>query len=390
MRICYLAPRMSIPNGHGGATHVYEVSYNLAKLGVEVHTITKRKVGQKRIEKIDENFYVHRINIPNIFFRRTVDPFTAIFKTFSYTYKLTKKIEFDLFYERLHFTSLTGSLLKISQKKPLVLEVNSPYVTEAEFRGELPSFVGKFFRILEDFQFKTADMIVVPLKTLVTKGYHEKIELTEWGANIKKFNPKISGKDIKKRFKNKRIVCFSGAMSYWHGIKELVGAAKILDQKRDDIIFLMIGSGPLYKKFKEKTKKLKNLRWVGKIKYEDMPKYLAACDICIAPFNDKYYSPIKKFGFYWSPLKLFEYMAMKKPIITTKLANRLIKNNKTGIVIKPSSKELSEKIEKLLRNRKLMIKLGSNAREEVVKKYSWETHCKNLKKVFKEVVDKNV
>ena len=51
-----------------------------------------------------------------------------------------------------------------------------------------------------------------------------------------------------------------------------------------------------------------------------MPAHTALCSVVVAPFVPSEHAPLRHFGFYWSPLKVFEAMAMAVPVVTTAIA----------------------------------------------------------------------
>ena len=81
-------------------------------------------------------------------------------------------------------------------------------------------------------------------------------------------------------------------------------------------------------------------------------------------------------------------MAMGKAIVASKLGQlgKILKNNKTAILVEPGNVEqLIEGILKLVDNRKLRLKLGRNARSEVLKRYTWDSNVKKLLNKLKEM-----
>jgi len=92
---------------------------------------------------------------------------------------------------------------------------------------------------------------------------------------------------------------------------------------------------------------------------------------------------MKKLGFYFSPLKLFEYMSMGKPVIVSDAGNliKLVKNGVNGYRIKVNdSEDLVGKILKLYKNKKELQKIGKNNRRECIKKYSWAKIARDILK----------
>ena len=91
----------------------------------------------------------------------------------------------------------------------------------------------------------------------------------------------------------------------------------------------------------------------------------------------------KTLGFGYSPLKLYEYMACKKPVIATNTKGfEILKQSNAGILVNPEDlQELSNAMIKLLQNKQLREKMGDNGRKLVVSEYSWESTAKKTIRV---------
>ena len=108
------------------------------------------------------------------------------------------------------------------------------------------------------------------------------------------------------------------------------------------------------------------------VPYEEVPKYINACDVCVAPFL------FRNSGL--SPLKVFEYLACGKPVVTS-MINGLdfIKKYDLGILVEPENfDELAQALIKLLQNEKLRKKMAKNGRNVIATKYSWEVIAKKV------------
>ena len=172
---------------------------------------------------------------------------------------------------------------------------------------------------------------------------------------------------------NNFLIVFHGAFTKWHGIIDLIKAAEIVQKKDYTIKFLLIGGGELEKTARSLAPN--NCIFLGKKNYENIPYYLAACDVGIAPFSilPPY---IKKLGFYWTPMKIFEYMALGLPIITADYKElRKIANNAT--FYQPGDyRALANAILKIKKYKK---------HPKVTEKYSWDNQAKKMDKILKEI-----
>lgn len=139
---------------------------------------------------------------------------------------------------------------------------------------------------------------------------------------------------------------------------------------------MLIGSGPKKEQFEQTIKKKKmddRVIITGYVSHQTIPQYLAAMDIVLA-----IYPPMK--FFYFSPLKLFEYMAAGKPVIASDIGqiSDIIEDSKNGILFDPKNlNELKKKAFKLIEDKQLRIEISKHARQTIVEQYTWN-HTINL------------
>ena len=109
--------------------------------------------------------------------------------------------------------------------------------------------------------------------------------------------------------------------------------------------------------------------------YSEIPYYLKAADILLLPNSGK--TEISKS--WTSPMKMFEYMASKRPIIASNLPSiREILNEDNAILINPDdSKDLSKRINMALKNQSFSDKISIQAYQDV-QKYSWFKRSKKI------------
>lgn len=170
-----------------------------------------------------------------------------------------------------------------------------------------------------------ADRIVTltpTLKSLVVERYRpipEKIDVISSAVNFEKFDPnKIDGSKIRKEYglKEGKTIVYSGSITPFRGIEELIMAFKQVVSKKKDIKMLIIGGcNEIYAEHLRKLiKKLgieKNVIITGYKPYNQVPEFLKCADIAISPMP-----PIIAYVVSF-PMKLLEYMSMEIPIIAS-------------------------------------------------------------------------
>jgi glycosyltransferase involved in cell wall biosynthesis len=138
-----------------------------------------------------------------------------------------------------------------------------------------------------------------------------KVKLITNGCDYKHFKKKSYDMPLKiKRIKasNKPVIGYYGALASWFDY-DLI--KKIAALNRYEIILIGIKYDNSFNN--SQINKLSNIHYFGKIDYKVLPKYSSFFDVCIIPFE------INKITLSTSPVKVFEYMASEKPIVTTDL-----------------------------------------------------------------------
>jgi glycosyltransferase involved in cell wall biosynthesis len=172
-------------------------------------------------------------------------------------------------------------------------------------------------------------------------------------------------------------VLFSGSFRPWHGVHVLEAAARRL-RHRDDIYFLFVGGGA------EREGAGYRGRHVGTVSYERMPDVVAAADVGVAPYDTARLAQLR-LGFYWSPLKIFEYMASGLPTVTIPRhpLTDILRDGHEGLhAAEADPAALAAVLERLANDGGLRRRLGEAARARVVERYSWDRHCEQLESVL--------
>ena len=217
------------------------------------------------------------------------------------------------------------------------------------------------------------------------KGYLEnKFKLPEhtsstWGSGV----DIAIFMDLRKPTNDQKLrLIYHGKVARNRHIQNVIKALYIL---RDyEIEFSVIGSIEEMSELKDLTHKLKlrdRIYFHPVVPHKEIPDYISRMDLGILPFPD------------WpgwntsSPIKLFEYLACGKPVIVTKipaLFNLLEGKNFAFWADTSSPKDLSKAILNALSSKKHFKKLGREARDFILKNYSWERELSKLESFLME------
>lgn len=216
-------------------------------------------------------------------------------------------------------------------------------------------------------------------KTLVEKGVvDDKILVASDGVDLKQFDVQESQSRIRKRLSlplNKKIVLYSGHLYQWKGADTLAQAARYLS---DDCVVVFIGGTENdIEKFKKRSKQLnfKNILILGYQPYSQIPYYLKVADVLVLPNSAK-----EKISRLWtSPMKMFEYMTSRRPIVASDLPSiREVLNENNAVLTQPDNPRLlANAITNVLANKDFSNKLSQRAYADVGQ-YDWFKRAKKI------------
>jgi glycosyltransferase involved in cell wall biosynthesis len=114
--------------------------------------------------------------------------------------------------------------------------------------------------------------------------------------------------------------------------------------------------------------------FTGSLAHELVPRYMDAADLCLSP-HIPFADGTEFFG---SPTKIFEYMAMAKAIIASNLGQigQVLTHDQTAWLVSPGSvDELAAGLKHLVEHPETLARLGRNAREAVLSRYTWQRNA---------------
>lgn len=203
---------------------------------------------------------------------------------------------------------------------------------------------------------------------LVRLGYDEsRIEVLADGVDLNQFK----AQNLELKTVDKKSIVYTGNLFEWKGVYVLAEAAKLLPEHE----FQFIGGSPNeIEKFKSQEP-AKNIQLIGHVPHNQVPGYLAGVDVLVLPNSGK--SAISKY--YTSPLKMFEYMAVGKPIVASDLPSiREVLSESNCILVKPDDPAaLAEGIRRVLENGELAERISKQARADV-QQYDWQKRAERI------------
>ncbi len=259
-----------------------------------------------------------------------------------------------------------------------VLETNAPLFIESK-HDRKTLILSSLARRLETRAYKASDILVCiseELKQIIIDNIDippEKIVVLPNGVDTVFFDPDHYQAD---RLFEGFTIGFVGGLIEWQGLDSLLETTYDLRADGFDINLVIVGSGPASKQLEDKVHELALsafTRFLGQVSREAVPKLIAGFDVGYSG-----QIPLKMGRMYLSPLKLYEYMAMAKPVIATDFddARRVVDNNATGFLFSANDKQqLRDAILNAYNLRSKLPHMGEQARAKVVSEHSWQSRA---------------
>jgi starch synthase len=298
--------------------------------------------------------------------------------------ELLDRLGIDAVMERYYNFAGEGVRAASQRGIPVLLEVNAPLKEHpGSWKRRLDTLaVVRPMRRLRDAMCAKASAIVTPLVSIIPDDVpREKIHRVTWGANVEHFRPDVDAKTLSIP-DDRPVVVFSGSFRPWHGADVLVRAAA----KLPEVFFLFLGDGPSLQPTRELATELgvdERVLFTGAVAYEAMPGYVKRATIGAAPYQPGRLGQMQ-LGFFWSPLKIFEYMAMGLPVVSLDAAplREIVRPSEGVLVAEGDVDAWVDALRGLVDDPAAARAKGLSGRERVVAEYSWQRHCEQLERIL--------
>ena len=286
-----------------------------------------------------------------------------------------------IFMQRLNYHSLAPFLISLLEKNKFIFDCDDWNIREnpVYYLGIYPSSKMEY---LTRKIVKYSDIGIVASKFLkeYLEKFNSKVHYIPTGVDTDFFKPKNNNRDTTQ-------ITFSWIGTVYHkemgeNIKSILYAFSVLVNKYDNIFLDFVGKGKYLTEIKNGLGNVyckDRIRFYGWIPPEQIPDYLSNIDIGLLPLIQD-----TKFNKAKSPTKLFEYMAMAKPTVSSCIgeAAHIIQDGENGFLAK-TKEDFIEKMQRLIKDLDLRQRMGEKARETVEKNYSLRVLGKQLYEILK-------
>ena len=289
------------------------------------------------------------------------------------SFKLSSRFDVVLATSPPLFVGVSGYVISMIKRSKFVLDIRDLWPAAAVALGEVSE--PRIIRIaekLEHFLYRKAGQIIA-----VTQGFckyirsvgiaSEKICWIPNGTVTDIFHPKRTDKHLRRRLglNGKLVVTFAGTHGIAQGLPAVIETARLLAQ-RSDIVFLLIGEGPVKPDLIRLARAyaLKNVIFHPQVPLEKITPYLNMSDILLVPLkNDEVFNT-------FIPSKMFDFMACAKPVLLSVPgeARAILEKARAGLFVEPENPSaMSRAILNMCQNPTLAQQMGENGKKYIYK-----------------------
>ncbi len=391
----YFPPEIGAPQNR-----LFELAIRLQKKGIDVTVLTampnypnmeiqNEYRGLKYHFEEMNNLKVHRTSIyvskNTGISSRLRNYFSFVWSSFKNRNKIVGDFDFILCESPPLFLGISAYLISKSKKAKMIFNVSDLWPESAEKLGIVKNkLMLKMATYLEEFLYRKSILITCQtqgiVKNIKNRFPNKNIYWLPNGVDSKLFQPNNNTKTWKREngFKNEDILFFyGGILGHAQGLEIIIEASKHFEKKKN-IHFILMGSGPEKIKLisKKETYKLDNLHFFNPVKKTMIGEVISSIDASIIPLKN---IPLFEGAI---PSKIFENLAMEKPIIlgvNGEAKELFIEKGKCGLHFEPENiNELVSCINKLIDKPELKSSLGKNGREYAKNHFDRDTLADNF------------
>ena len=212
----------------------------------------------------------------------------------------------------------------------------------------------------------------------------DKVVVMPNGVDTELFKPDYDPRPIRAELGlgNGPVISFVGGFQHWHGLDRLVESFAHVLPEVPEAKLLLVGDGRARPAVEQKIAEFgveSNVIITGLVPQARVPEMLAVADIAVLPY------PQLPRELWFSPLKLYEYMAAGKAIVASRAGQiaEVIRHGHNGLFVEPGDvADLSQTMLKMLKDPAERARLGQNARCQAVKQHSWDQYIGRLEEIY--------
>ncbi len=389
MRLAYVTADHGIPvfGAKGASIHVREMVNAFSRVGHDVRLLATRcgaattrlaaevinvEVAEKELSASRSNDPTQRRNARE---RHAMDVSEEIRRQLI---ALHRARSFDFLYERYGLFSTAAVRASRQLGITSVVEVNSPLIEEQKKFRDLVNT--REAEAVEAEVFETADLIVAVSNQVrdyiqARRPARGPVAVIPNGVDRSRFHPDVAP-DTSWGPGGRFVIGFVGSLKPWHGLDYLLEAFRTIVRSNCDSHLLIVGDGPLrdwIEGFARGADIHSRVTLTGWVPHERLPSLIKSMSVAVAPY------PALE-DFYFSPLKLYEYMALGIPIVASRIGqiDSVLRHESNALLPQPGDAgALADGLKRLYRDEPLRNRLGASA-HETAKECTWENNARRV------------
>jgi glycosyltransferase involved in cell wall biosynthesis len=272
------------------------------------------------------------------------------------------------------------------------VELNAPLVQEQSlYRG---GGLGSLAIEAEKHTLCEADAVFTvsePLREHVVSLGAEpsRVRVSPNGVEPELFKPAPRDESLRERLGlgDGPVIGFLGGLRPWHGVEVLPEVLQRVRAEFPTAQLLFAGDGQLRPEI-ERALRERALEgcatFTGNLPHEEVPAVVRLFDVAVAPY------PELDHAFYFSPLKVFEYMACGCAVVASNCGqiSEVVSDGTNGLLVKPGDvAELTSACLRLLRADDERARLGRNASELIRQRYTWNENAARIIEQARQLIE---
>ena len=301
----------------------------------------------------------------------------------------------DFIYERASLFGIAGAALAREWNVPFLVELNAPLVEEQSlYRG---GGLAALAMQAEEHTLTRADAVFTVSEALrehaLIVGVHaERAHVLPNGVDPTLFQPGPRDEALRARLALTEgpVLGFVGGLRPWHGVEVLPELLAQLAGKYSGTRLVIVGDGQLRDALEQGFRErgvLERVVFMGNLPHEQIPGVIRLFDVGLAPY------PALDHAFYFSPLKVFEYMACGVAVVVSNCGQlaELVRDGANGLLVPPGDLEaMVAACDRLLGDENFRHQLGHTAAAEVRSRYTWNENAARVLAVARDLMAQRI
>jgi len=375
MRVAYVCTDPGVPvfGRKGASVHVQAVLRALVRRGDEVHLLTVRPGGRPDGE-------LTAVHVHPLALEPSADPAArevcvqrADARAAEVLDRLHADRGLDLVYERYSLWGRSATSWARACGVRSAVEVNAPLVQEQATHRVLVDRAGAERVAAETFTragtvLCVTDAVATWVRGLVADG--GRVHTLANGVDTSRVSPRPG--PVTPAGGSPFTVGFVGTLKPWHGVRTLLDAFEILAATEPSYRLLVVGDGPLADVLRTRADAAglgELVRMTGSVEPAQVPMLLRQVDVAVAPYPELD-------GFYFSPLKVYEYLAAGLPVVASREGDlpEILDHGRLGVLTEPGdAPALARAVAALRADAAERARLRAEGRRRAVERHDWST-----------------